>query len=70
MPASTRTRPVARSTSLTRCIPSSEISVPSVSTASVKEWPAPATRTLSAHATVLRSSSRAFGRAIVCGWQT
>ena len=46
MPASTRTRPDSRSTSSTRFIRSSDIRVSLVSTASLNEWPAPATRTM------------------------
>lgn len=45
IPASTRTWPLARSTSTMRRMFSSVRSVPSVRTASVKECPAPATRT-------------------------
>ena len=45
IPASTRTSPLAASTSSTRFIRSSEISVPSVGTSPVNECPEPATRT-------------------------
>jgi hypothetical protein len=46
MPASTRARPLVLSISSTRRMRSSRSNVPSVSAASVNEWPAPATRTV------------------------
>jgi hypothetical protein len=66
MPASTRIS--GPSTSSTRAMRSSEISVPEVSTAPVNECPAPATRTGPiARSSTAASSAREPGRSIVAG---
>ena len=48
---------------------SSDSSVPSVSTASVNEWPAPATRTCSDRATASATSSTVDGCSNLAGVQ-
>ena len=73
VPPPTRTRPESRSASRTPLSPPASIIVPAVSAVSVKEWPEPATRTLSplpAAATIVSaSSSRSRGLAIRAGRQ-
>ncbi len=67
MPAGTQAVPSAASISMSPSRSPSESSTPSVSHSGMKEWPAPATRTRCAAATMAQSSDSVFGRARLSG---